>query len=250
MITNDYQKLEPGNEIILFEIDATNCGLSDKMYFHNHLIPYTEAELKAAGFEADKLRSKSIWWQGNEYKPWPCHYEGEESSTTGSSARPKLSVGNIDSSITALCLAYDDLLKARVIIHETLAQYLDAENFKDGNPNADPTQEKRSLWMIDAKTQELDTVVEFELASPMDLEGLMIPTRQYHAVCSWCIRNQYRSGDGCDYAGTRYFDRNNKPVSDPSKDVCSGTVAGCKARFGEDSELPFGGFPGTSLIRS
>ncbi len=29
----------------------------------------------------------------------------------------------------------------------------------------------------------------------------MIPTRQLHAICSWCIRNQYRSGNGCDYAG-------------------------------------------------
>lgn len=159
-------------------------------------------------------------------------------------------MGNVDGSITAICLAYDDLLKARVIIHDTLAQYLDAENFKEGNPTADPTQEKRSLWMIDAKTQELDTVVEFELASPMDLEGLMIPTRQYHSVCTWCIRNQYRSGDGCDYAGNKYFDRNNKPVSDPSKDKCAGTVTACKKRFGEDSELPFGGFPGTSLVRS
>lgn len=76
MITNDYQKLEPGNEIRLFEIDATVCGCPDKMYFHEHLIPYTEEELISAGFEADKLRSKSIWWQGEEYKPWPCHYEG------------------------------------------------------------------------------------------------------------------------------------------------------------------------------
>ena len=64
------------------------------------------------------------------------------------------------------------------------------------------------------------------------------------------IRNQYRSGNGCDYAGTRYFDRNNQPVDDPSQDVCNGTLTACKLRHGENSELPFGGFPGTSLIRS
>ena len=64
------------------------------------------------------------------------------------------------------------------------------------------------------------------------------------------IRNQYRSGNGCDYAGTRYFDRNNQPVDVPSQDVCNGTLTFCKLRHGENSELPFGGFPGTSLIRS
>ena len=92
--------------------------------------------------------------------------------------------------------------------------------------------------------------MEFTLSSPMDLQGLMIPTRQLHSLCTWCIRNKYRTGDGCDYAGTNYFDKNNNPVSDPSLDECSGTLTACKLRFGENNELSFGGFPGTSLIRS
>ncbi|NWD78686.1 phage minor tail protein L, partial [Pseudomonas gingeri] len=78
----------------------------------------------------------------------------------------------------------------------------------------------------------------------------MIPTRQLHSLCTWCIRGKYRSGDGCDYAGTRYFNDKNNPVDDPSLDKCSGTLRGCKLRFGENELLPFGGFPGTSLIRS
>ncbi|MCM7842235.1 phage minor tail protein L, partial [Enterobacter roggenkampii] len=73
---------------------------------------------------------------------------------------------------------------------------------------------------------------------------------QLHSLCTWCIRNKYRTGDGCDYAGTNYFDKNNNPVSDPSLDECSGTLTACKLRFGENNELSFGGFPGTSLIRS
>ncbi|MFL3536069.1 phage minor tail protein L, partial [Citrobacter portucalensis] len=56
--------------------------------------------------------------------------------------------------------------------------------------------------------------------------------------------------DGCDYAGTRYFDKHNNPVNDPSLDECPGTLTACKLRHGEGNELPFGGFPGTSLIRS
>ncbi|VTM54634.1 gp18 [Klebsiella pneumoniae] len=134
----------------------------------------------------DKLPAKSIWWQGREYKAWPCVIEGIESSTTGSDAQPTLRVGNIDGKISALCLHYDDLALARVIIHDTQKQYLDAKNFPDGNASADPTQEKRRLFFIDVKHYEDDEKVEFTLSSPFALQGMMIPTRQLHAICTWC----------------------------------------------------------------
>ncbi|MFP2467657.1 phage minor tail protein L [Pseudescherichia vulneris] len=249
-INADYQKLEPGNEVRLFEVDGSAFGVVEILRFHAYNIPHTEHEILAAGGDEAQLPAKSIWWQGEEYSAWPCQIEGIEASTDGSSAQPKLSVANLDSSITALCLAYDDLLQAKVTIHDTLAQYLDAANFEGGNPTGDPTQEKLRVFYIDAKSSETNEVVEFMLSSPMDLQGLMIPTRQLHSLCTWCIRNKYRSGDGCDYAGTRYFDKNNNPVGDPSLDECSGTLTACKLRFGENEELSFGGFPGTSLIRS
>jgi lambda family phage minor tail protein L len=249
-LNSDYQKLEPGNEVRLFSVDGTAFGTGEVLRFHSYNVPHTEAEIVTAGGDESKLPAKSIWWQGQEYKAWPCQIDGVEASTSGSSAQPKLSVANLDGSVTALCLAYDDLLQAKVTIHDTLAQYLDARNFAGGNPAADATQEKLQVWYIDAKTSETNEVVEFALSSPMDLQGLMIPTRQLHSLCTWCIRNKYRTGDGCDYAGARYFDKNNNPVSDPSLDECNGTLSACKLRFGENNELSFGGFPGTSLIRS
>jgi len=249
-LNSDYQKLEPGNEVRLFSVDGTAFGTGEVLRFHSYNVPHTEAEIVTAGGDESKLLAKSIWWQGQEYKAWPCQIDGVEASTSGSSAQPKLSVANLDGSVTALCLAYDDLLQAKVTIHDTLAQYLDARNFAGGNPAADATQEKQQVWYIDAKTSETNEVVEFALSSPMDLQGLMIPTRQLHSLCTWCIRNKYRTGDGCDYAGSRYFDKNNNPVSDPSLDECNGTLSACKLRFGENNELSFGGFPGTSLIRS
>lgn len=246
----DYQKLEPGDAVRLYEVDGTAFGTGGVLRFHSYNLAHTEAEIVAAGGDENNLPAKSIWWQGEEYKAWPCQIEGIEASTSGSSAQPKLSVANLDSSITALCLAYDDMLQAKVTIHDTLGKYLDAINFADGNPTADPTQEKLKVFYIDAKSSETNEVVEFTLSSPMDLQGQMIPTRQLHSLCTWCIRNKYRTGDGCDYAGTRYFDKNNNPVSDPSLDECNGTLTACKLRFGENNELSFGGFPGTSLIRS
>ena len=247
----DYQKLESGNDVRLIEVDGSSFGLTDVLRFHNYSIPHTEAEIIAAGGDESKLPAKPIWWQGNEYAAWPYQLEGLEKSTSGSNATPSLTVANIESSISALCLAYDDLLQAKVTIHDTKEKYLDARNFADGNTTADPTQEKLQVWYIDGKTGELaGETVEFVLSSPMDLQGQMIPTRQLHSLCTWCIRNKYRTGDGCDYAGTRYFDKNNNPVSDPSLDECPGTLTACKLRHGDGNELPFGGFPSTSLIRS
>ena len=212
-LNSDYQKLEPGNTIRLFDVDGTAFGVSDVLRFHAHNIAHTPDEISAAGGDENKLPAKSVWWQGQEYKAWPCQIEGIETATDGTSAQPTLSVANLDSSITALCLAYDDLLQAKVTIHDTLAQYLDAKNFPGGNPSADPTQEKLKVFYIDAKSSETNEVVEFALTSPMDLQGLMIPTRQLHSLCTWCIRNKYRSGDGCDYAGTRYFDKRRRSVA-------------------------------------
>lgn len=246
----DYQKLEPGSEVRLFEVDGSAFGVGEILRFHAYNIPHTEQDILAASGDETKLPAKSIWWQGEEYSAWPCQIEGIETSTDGNSAQPKLSVANLDSSITALCLAYDDLLQAKVTIHDTLAKYLDTQNFPDGNATADPTQEKLKVFYIDSKSSETNEVVEFTLSSPMDLQGLMIPTRQLHSLCTWCIRNKYRTGDGCDYAGTRYFDKHNNPVDDPSKDECNGTLSACELRHGDGNELPFGGFPGTSLIRS
>ncbi len=248
---SDYQKLEPGNEVRLIEIDGTAFGIADILRFHAYNIPHTPDEIKAANSDESKLQAKPIFWQGREYKAWPYQITGIDASTDGGSASPVLSVANVDSSITALCIAYDDLLKAKVIIHDTLSHYLDAENFPEGNKSADPIQEKVKIFYVDAKSSEDNEIVEFSLASPMDLDGLRIPTRQMHSMCVWCIRGQYRSGDGCDYAGNKYFDKQGMPVDDPSKDECSGLLStGCKVRFGENEELPFGGFPGTSLIRS
>ncbi|WP_449576181.1 phage minor tail protein L [Lelliottia nimipressuralis] len=251
MITQDYQRLEPGNKIRLIEVDGSTFGVDDVLRFHAYNLPHAADEIAAAGGDETKLAAKSIWWQGKEYAAWPYQLEGLEASTDGSSAQPTLTVANIDSSITALCLAYDDMLQAKVIIHDTFAHYLDARNFPEGNATADPQQVRKRVFYIDGKNNELaGESVEFILTSPMDLQGLMIPTRQLHSLCTWCIRNQYRSGDGCDYAATSYFDLNNYPVDDPSLDACNGTLTACRLRFGENEELPFGGFPGTSLIRS
>ncbi|UBM42056.1 phage minor tail protein L [Hafnia paralvei] len=248
-LNSDYQKLEPGNTVRLFEVDGSAFGLDEVLRFHAYNLSHTPEEITAAGGDNAKLAAKSIWWQGKEYGAWPCQIEGLEMATSGSTAQPTLTLANLNGSITALCLRFEDMAQAKVTIHDTLAHYLDANNFPEGNPTADPEQEKKQVYYIDRKSLENDETVEFELASPADLRGLQIPTRQIHSLCTWCSRGWYRTGKGCDYAGTRYFDENGQPVDDPSQDKCGGLLSDCQKRFGENNPVPFGGFPGAALIR-
>ena len=248
-LNSDYQKLEPGNTVRLFEVDGSAFGLDEVLRFHAYNLSHTPEEITAAGGDNAKLAAKSIWWQGKEYGAWPCQIEGLEMATSGSTAQPTLTLANLNGSITALCLRFEDMAQAKVTIHDTLAHYLDANNFPEGNPTADPEQEKKQVYYIDRKSLENDETVEFELASPADLRGLQIPTRQIHSLCTWCSRGWYRTGKGCDYAGTRYFDENGQPVDDPSQDKCGGLLSDCQKRYGENNPVPHGGFPGAALIR-
>lgn len=233
MIFSDIQSLEPSAKIELFELDASSIG-GDLLQFHGY--PQTD----------------SIWWQGKEYTPWPIKAEGFTKAGQGQQPSPTLSVGNVDGAISALCIAFDDLVGAKIIRHTTLGRYLDARNFTAGNPEADPNEEfPLDIWLIEQKTSETAEVVEFELSSPLDFNGVQVPRRQIIAgVCSWLSIGGYR-GPYCGYTGAAMFDVDGNPVSDPAADRCSGLLGtGCKKRFGEYEELPFGSFPAADLIRS
>lgn len=246
-INADVQLLEPGSEVRLFEVDCTAFG-GDVVRFHGHQIAHTPAELAAAAASPDELPAKSIWWQGQEYRAWPVQIEGLEVSGDGGAPTPTLSVGNIDSSISALCLAFDDLAQAKVVIRETFAHYLDARNFEAGNATADPTQERVETWFIDQKTSESGESVQFALNSPGDVQGLQIPARQIHGLCHWAMCGEYRGAD-CGYSGGPVAELDGTPTDDPAKDRCGGLLGDCKARFGANNPLPFGGFPGAALLR-
>lgn len=246
-ITSDQQKLEPGSNVTLIEVDGTAFGV-DILRFHNHPINYTEAEIIAAGTDSSKLPGKPIFWQGKQYDAWPCKIEGREATGDGTAVSPKLTVANIDGSIAALCAMYQDMKQARVIIHETFSHYLDASNFPDGNGMANPDAEMIDVWYVDSKTLSNDDEVQFKLSSPVDVSGQQLPARQMTNKCAWCMAGQYRGAD-CGYTGTNYFDKFGNPVDNPAQDECPGTIAGCKLRWGANGELPFGGFPAIGLIK-
>lgn len=224
-ITADIQQLEPGRLIELFEVDCTGIG-GDMLRFHEH------------------LQTGSIWWQGNEYKPWPIQVSGFKRTSDAQQPTPTLTVGDINGTISALCVYLDDLVGASVRRRRTLSKYLDAVNFPDGNPTADPDAEMfPEIWRVEQKSNEQPGLqVEFTLASPLDFGGQQLPARQIVSICQW----KYRDAN-CGYAGTAYFDANDQPVTDPALDRCSMKTSGCECRFGVNNPLPFGGFLSDTL---
>lgn len=244
-LISDIQVLQPGSEVLLFELDGSDYG-ADVLRFHGHAIPHTPAELIAAGADADQLPAKAIWFQGNEYGAWPMQIDGIGASGDGTAVRPTLSIGNVNGRITALCLAFDDLLEFKLTMRHTLGTYLDAQNFPAGNPTADPTQETIEAWYIDQKTSEDGETVSWELASPGDVGGESIG-RQATTLCHWALTGGYR-GPNCQFMGS-YYDMDGSPTDAPEKDQCNGLLTtGCECRFGAGNELSFGGFPAVSLI--
>lgn len=225
MITSDVQKLEPGRLIELFEVDCTLIG-GDMLRFHGH------------------LQSASIWWQGNEYKPWPIQASGFKHTSESQQPTPTLEVGDINGTISALCVFLADMVGAKVRRRRTLAKYLDAVNFPGGNPTADPTAELApELWRIEQKTGEQPGVkVEFELSSALDFGGQQLPARQIVSICQFMYRDA-----NCGYTGSAYFDASDQPVSDPALDRCSKKTSGCECRFGVNQPLSFGGFLSDTL---
>jgi len=227
----DVSALDPGTIIELFELhyDSALHGSSDILRWH-------------AGSNANV--TGNITWNGNAYTRIPVKADGFEYTNAGSLPRPTLSVANLDGTITALLLGVNDVNAGNDLTGAKVKRIRTLKKFLDGEPAADPYATfPVEEWYVDRKATESRNVVVFELASELDLQGKELPNRQVVAnICQW----KYRSPE-CSYAGSSYFDVNNNSVNTEAQDACGKRLSSCKARFGENNELPFGSFPGAGL---
>lgn len=225
-IETDIQTLTPGNIVVLYELDATAIG-GGQLFFHG-----------------DAGRGVVIW-RSQGYSPWAISADGF-SRTSDQQPTPKLKVANIDGSISLLCIAFEDLVGAKLTRRRTFVKYLDALNFSGGNPTADPNEEFRpEVWYIERKSVETRDFVEFELASALDFNGVKLPRRQIiQNHCSFAYR-----GAGCGYVGPAVANALDQPTSNPAEDACGKRLQSCKMRQWPNNILNFGGFPAAGLVR-
>lgn len=223
---SEVQQLDPGPILELWELDATPIG-GGRLRFQGQ-------------------QDGVIWWQGQDYAGWSCKGEGFE-ITSEQQPTPRFRVGNTNRAITILCRQFDDLVGARILRRRTFAKFLDAVNFPEGNPEADPTKEfPVEVWFIERRSAESPAMVEFELSSVLNFQGVKLPRRQI--IANQCPF-KYR-GPLCNYTGPAVADELDQPTSDPMLDRCGKRLSSCEMRQWPDDVLNFGGFPAADLVRT
>ncbi|MBD0477871.1 phage minor tail protein L [Acinetobacter baumannii] len=263
-LNSDFQKLYVDGLIHLYELDASSLG-AGILRFHGHIsFQDWEKIYSSIGTEGligadsgsigkifdtgdQKVWNRNIIWQGQVFEPMALEVSGLEMRSDGKASAPTLSmannIGGIQNAVSALCLQFSDFAGAKLKVITTLAKYLDAENFSQGNLTAS-NEAKEQLWYIEQKTSENAQAVTFELSNPIDFEGLKIPVRQISNYCHWCAMGNFR-GEECQYTGAAMFTDKDEPTDNPALDRCSGRLSSCRIR---NNEIRFGGFPASSLM--
>ena len=251
LIPTEIQKLSPSAIIELFVLDlsdfaTSNVGQDPNFYFHAGV---SEAKVDETGNSSNKIY-EPVYCQGQKYEAVPIEAEGFEVTTQGTLPRPTLKVANIDGLISAAIADYDDLVGCKITRKRTFKKFLDARNFASGvNADADPNQHfPDEVWYIEQKKTETKWMIEWELSSPLDLQGVELPRRQIiQNSCCW----RYGSSE-CSYNKENavvWYDKNDMRVYSKTQDVCGKRLSSCKLRFGNGT-LPFGGFPGANRYSS
>lgn len=204
-INAEATSLRPSALITLFEIDIEQIAV-DKGFF------IEDTAKKFRFHNSVKLYDTSIYFDVDkngilrEFTALPIAAEGFETNARGTLPTPRLTISTDEDNIPLLALfknkirGLGDLVNAKVTRIRTFAKFLDSQNFINNKlPSGfspDPNREfPRDIYYIDRKTLENKTMLQFELASLFDVEGIKLPGRIISA--RRCIFN-YR-GAGCLY---------------------------------------------------
>lgn len=207
-ITAEVQKLEPDAEITLWVLDLTDQG-GAVFRFHG------ERTTDGAALTFDGLTFSAM----------PIVADGFAFNGTEQTPTPTLTISNVSNALPALIRDFDDLINGKVTRLRTFRKHL-----ADGSDPDGLAKFSEDIFFVNRKIQENKIVVQFELASITDVEGINLPLRRAVAnLCPWVFK-----GTECGYSG--------------GATTCAKTLAACKTNFGATAELPYGGFPGLSRV--
>lgn len=151
ILATDQQRLEQDVIVSMFELDARKFG---------------EGILR---FSSTSVGGLPIWFNGYEYTPLPIQAEGFSWSGSGTLPRPTLSLAAPDLSFLSLVINADDLVGCPITRIRTYRKYLD-----DGaSPNSE-AMFPPDHYVIERKTSQKRTQLQFELSAKMDQQGKMI----------------------------------------------------------------------------
>jgi lambda family phage minor tail protein L len=219
-IANESNKLNPSALIELFEIDLSEILFERGI---NPALTTSNAKQDQSSIfrfhNSINLTTSNLTFQGKVYYSLPIEVKGFEFSGSGPLPQPKMRLSASEDSSKALSLLrcqiakLGDIIGAKMTRRRTFLKYLDEINFlgieKPVGYEPDSTAEfPRDIYYIDRKVSESKLILEYQLASLLDVEGVKLPRRTIFATkCTFCYR-----GSGCLYE----FD-NNKISGKPRK---------------------------------
>jgi lambda family phage minor tail protein L len=185
-------------ELDLRDLEAVDGASQERYYFTNQVLP-----------DGSKIK-----WRRNDnasststvtYEPLPIAATNFERTTKGQIPTPELTVSNIFGAWSELVEDLDDLIGARIVRRRTLFKHLvgqSSENLNSYFPS--------DIFYIERKIREDNVSITFQLASPLDLEGLQLPKRIItQNYCVW----KYK-GTECGYNGPPVADAFNNELKD------------------------------------
>jgi lambda family phage minor tail protein L len=208
-IVAETQSLSPDALIELFVLDLTKLGGS-VFRFHNQPV-------EGAG---------TITFDGQTYQSMPIEAAGFAMTGTDQPPTPTIRVSSINGALTSLIEQYDDLDRSVLTRIRTYRKHL-----ADGSDPDGSARFSEDIFLISRKAGQNRRIVEFELGSSLDVDGVQVPRRRLVPRC----QAQFKDGVNCPYVG--------------AGSTCAKTVVACKTYFGEDADLPFLGYPGVEKVR-
>lgn len=211
----------------MFELDLTKLGLG------------------VFRFSSTSNNGGTLKFNGEEYPPAPIEASGFQWDGVGTMPRPHLKIGAKDLYFLNMVVDAEDLVGSPVKRLRTFAKYLD-----DGSYPNTGAAFPEDTFVIERKTTQTRHLLEFELSTELDQQGVQIP--RLKVLRDTCV-HRYRYWNGtrfvyaeasCPYAGSKYFKHNGESTTDPAQDFCGKRISDCKLRFGDKAILPRLAFPG------
>jgi lambda family phage minor tail protein L len=221
-------KLNPDALIALYRLDMTPVGG------------------EVLDFTTEGRAGQPIRFGGKPFTSVPVEFSGMTISGTGSLQTPTMTVANTDGLVQELVNSLGNLEGCKITRWRTFARCLDDGASPDASSFYGP-----DVYLIDRKSSDTPERIQWELSALIDGQGVYIGRTVIRDTCMWRYR-EFNQATGkfeyanatCPYAGDKYFDKDNNPVSSPEKDAPARNLTCCRVRFGDRAPLPFGGFPG------
>jgi lambda family phage minor tail protein L len=167
---------------------AHNASLSDLL--PDTIIELYEVSIEEGGvkrFHAGKIVNKDIVLTdpdtntAHTYFSLPIEADGFESKGDGTLSRPRLLIANPDGVISDLIKRRDDMVGQKFKRIRIFLKYIDEVNFpEETNPFAVSDSSARfdeDIFIFNRKVSESKFFIEFELISPLEMEGHTLPAR-------------------------------------------------------------------------